>query len=524
MSLFKGIANEIIIRIMEVTSAGDIVSLASCCKHFSALAQDRLTFHRERRAEAEDVAVGYSWDDTDMIHPSKHLLDIFADDDSRFYVKVMKFGYLKDLDADMEDEERGYRTNVNNQYGPQVTALVTKVYDALLPYVANKVLKKWAKKAKSGDPEAVVYLLLASYPNLETLAIYGPELESWEDHGEWGELIPSLISFAQESRTKNPWIFGKLSIFKLEGGDISEGHEAGLQQAVDFMKLPTVRTIVGSVVDGRRLEWDGGAGTSEVTALDLEGDIDQASISTLIRACKALEFFEYQFHPARIWTASVAREDGLNRLKLGPRAEADATSKDPDEKSKKVWSPHNDFCMEESDRPRWQPGAIIATLLQWAKDSLVSLSLRAKYFEGMVAFSTEDPFIDCLRSFRALKVIYLDTMMLFKKIEPSSNVSSSLARPKQKTLLERIRPHRLVDFLPVTIEDFGMASSLVGKGLAREDVVEMFRGLPHGKHRLPKLLIVRVERNRRDQSEEEEDGELELSERCRRNKIALFRE
>lgn len=57
MAVFGGLANETLLQIIMETSADDIAALASCCKHLHSLAQDRLAFHREKRAEADDVVV-----------------------------------------------------------------------------------------------------------------------------------------------------------------------------------------------------------------------------------------------------------------------------------------------------------------------------------------------------------------------------------------------------------------------------------------------------------------------------------
>ena len=529
MSLFEGVANEIIIGIIKETSAGDIVSLASCCKHFSALAQDRLAFHREKRATAPDIVTGYNAETPKMIiHPSKHLQDILEDDDCRFYTRVMKIGSLEIINEDDIGGVEGHRkranstlvANVRTQYGHQVTALVADVYTALLPYVDYDV-EKWTNMIKEGSPAAVIFLLFTLYPNLKTLEIYEPE-GTWSKEKKWGGLLLSLVSIAKRPDINKLRLFSRVSEFVLRGYD-EESLEARARLAVPFMELPTMRKIFGHVVDGRGVQWTTGVGTSKVIHLDLTGDVDGASLSSLIRGSKALESFRFQLSPDRQWDWDINGGNELNSLKWGPQADNDAACEDLDrDESKKESS-----CPErktEAGRPRWEPRGIVATLLLCASYSLVSLDLTAGNLAGVVKFSNDEPFIDSLRSFRALKLVHLDTMMLFKKIEPSSNVPSSLGKPKQQTLWENMRPNRLVDFLPVTIEDFGMTSGYVGQGLSREDVVEMFTGLPNSRIRLPKLLVIRVKSNQDRQSEEEEDGRQELDVRCRENHIELCQE
>ncbi|KAM0802369.1 hypothetical protein BDR22DRAFT_819900 [Usnea florida] len=538
MSRFDGVANEIIIRIIEETSAGDIVSLASCCKHFSALAQDRLAFHRRKRAIAPEVVIGeYSHDDFDPLaiqtqggvagqprinHPSKYLQRILEDNDCQFYTKTMRIGYLEIIeDADpgvAEDESRVQAnrelvTNRETQYGHNVTALVANVYSALLQYLGTYGVKEWTNMIKEGNCAAVIFLLLTLYPNLETLEIYEPE-RTWANEGDWGNLLRSLISIAKRPKTNKLRPFSRLSKLSLRGH--SDGSlEARARLAVPFMELPTMRKIFGDIVDGRDVQWAAGVGISKVIHLDFTGDIDRASLRSLIRGCKGLESFSFGFSPATEWERRSAVERNW-----GPQAENEAACEDEDSDEPEIWRPRPEN-RTEADRPRWEPRGIVADLLLYASHSLVSLDLRAGSLAGVKKFSNDEPFIDSLRLFRVLKSVHLDTMMLFKKLKCSSNALEVLRAPKQHAPWENMRPHRLVDFFPVTIEDFVMTSSRVGQGLSREDVAEMFSGLPDARDRLPRLVVIRVERIANWRSEEEKDGWQELRVMCQKNCINL---
>ena len=557
MSLFDGVANEIIIHIIEVTSAGDIVSLASCCKHFSTLAQDRLAFHRKKRVEAEDVVVGWlphdhrkplvirpqdkvaGWDPKkgSLIHPSVYLQEILEHDDCRLYTRVMRIGGLdsiempdevkeeesRDEEEESRDEEEECRVqayllvdHIETRHGHKVTALVANAYTALLQYLGKYDVKEWTNMIKKGEPAAVTFLLLALYPNLETLEIFEPE-ETWSSKEKWGGLLSSLISIAKRPDTNKLRPFSRFWELILRGSDVYV--EARAQLAVPFMELPSMRRIFGRVVDGRNVQWTAGVGTSKVVHLDLQGDIDRASLCSLIRGCKGLEFFCFQLSTNPRWERTI-NIDELDSLKFGPQAENDAACEDTDSDESETERP----CPEnrrQADRPSWEPRGIVADLLLYARHSLVSLDLTAGSLAGVVKLSNDEPFIDGLRSFRALKSVHLDTMMLFKKLKFSSNALEVLTEPKQHTLWENVRPHRLVDFLPVTIEDFGMTSSLVGQGLSREDVAEMFSGLPDARDRLPRLVVIRVKRKVNWQSEGEKFGWQELRVRCRNNYITF---
>ncbi len=542
MPFFGGLANETILQIINATSAGDISSLASCCKHFNFLAQGRLAFHRQKRAEAEEILVGYDLWETSAIHPLKHVQDILEDDDCRFYTRVMKIGSLAYGDPD--DDEPGDEgashirnknalvDNIEAQYGDEITTLVTKVYTALLPYAAETSLEKWIEEVLYGEPAAVVILLLALHPNLEILHIHEPGQDWWReiDGAElpWGNLFNSLTTAALAPATNTLKVFSRLSCFRLSGLGDDGGMEASPEMFIPFMALPTMREIVGRVVDDHDLSWPYGMGTSEVTTLDLEGDIDTVSLSNVIRGLKVLREFRYQFSSPVSWSKSDRGRDYMSRLKWGPRTKNDAANNDPDDGESSDEDEDGYFSDNDiSEKPRWEPRAIATTLLQCASNSLVSLNLTAGGFKGVVKFSGHDPFIGSLRSFQVLKYVCIDTTMLFKKVKCFGNVSLARAKGIQRTSWEEIRAQWLVDFLPMSIESFELTHKYVGKALSKADVATMFTGLPALRDRLPNLFEICIEKTNDDeQNDKERDDEVEgwkeLGSRCEQNAIELF--
>ena len=540
---FVGLPNEILLQIINDTSAADITSLASCCMHVHLLARGKIAFFREKRAQAEDIVVGYDMWETSAIHPSKHLQDILEDEDSRFYTSVMKVGSLQYGDPDDDEpgdegashvrDKEALIDNVESQYGPQITALMAKVYNALLPHAAKTNLMHWKDEVIDGDPAAVVILLLALYPNLKTLHIYEPGQEWWKEEKSseavWGNLFFSLPATAMEPATNTLKIFSKLSDFRLIGLGEEDGLEANAKMVPPFMALPTMRSILGRVVDGRDILWPYGTGTSAVVVLDLESDIDTASLSNLIRGVKALKYFRYQFSSPVAWSRGI-NGDRINSLKWGPRANDtanDTASNDSeDDSSEDDSSDDGEFVLDDPDRddneqPRWEPRAITATLLQYASNTLISLDLAAAGFRGAVAFPTDEPFIGSLRSFQVLKHVCLDTMMLFKKVKCFGRVSLIRRKSIRQKPWEEIRIQWLVDFLPESIESLEMTSKYVGKGLSKAEAAAMFTGLPELRDRVPNLAEITIER-RKDEGEGEKEGWEELSWKCEENLIELL--
>ena len=194
MSRLEGLPNELLEMTFEKTSAGDIGSLASSSHTLHCLSQKRLKFHKEKRAEAKEICLGGAppyaarygcVPFASAIHPLKHLQDIFESDDIRFYTRVIKIGDLGPVNSNVNkvvhekglEEEKKFIASMKSQYERQISALVAEVYDALLPY-ANKIdLREWTDNVISGEREAVVILLLALCPYLETLKIEEASLD-----------------------------------------------------------------------------------------------------------------------------------------------------------------------------------------------------------------------------------------------------------------------------------------------------------------------------------------------------------
>lgn len=536
MPNFGRLANETLLQIINETSADDIAALASCCKHLHFLAQGRLAYHREKRATIGDVVVGWDMWEPSAVHPSRLLQDILEDDDIRFYTKVMKIGSLGYGDLEDDGEDRSHveakatpTASIRSQYDFEVSVITAKVYSALFPYAAKTDVERWIKHVKSGEePAAVVILLLALYPNLKTLSIHEPGQQWWETT-QWGNLFRSLTTTAMDPATNALKIFSRLSEFHLVGLGDDGGMEANASMATPFMALPTMRKVIGRVVDGRNVHSPYGTGASEVAVLDLEGDIDTTSLSRIIRGLKVLEHFKYEFSSPVAWSEKAYYDsDYLDRLKWGQRSNKDAAYEDIDDDYADEDDPDDDDVdecpsdLDEVDRPKWEPRAITAKLLQYACDSLVSLRLSAAGFKGAGKFDGDEPFIGSLRSFRALRVVRLDTMMLFKKVNCFNNVSFLRPDSIQQTSWVEIRAQWLVDFLPVTIFSLEMTSENVGKGLSKDDVAAMFTGLPELKDRLPALFdITVVQKKNRRRSEKEKKGWEELCLRCEDNDIEL---
>lgn len=188
-------------------------------------------------------------------------------------------------------------------------------------------VNEWTNMINEGKCAAVIFLLLTLYPNLETLEIYEPE-ETWSKEKKWGGWLISLIRIAKRPDTNKLSLFSRLSEFALQGYD-DVYLEARAQLVVPFMELPSMRKIFGRVVDGRDVQWTAGVGVSKVIRLVITGDIDRASLCSLIRGCKGLESFSFQLSTVPGWERTI-NIDELDSLKFGPQAGNDAACEDTD--------------------------------------------------------------------------------------------------------------------------------------------------------------------------------------------------
>ena len=556
--------NETLFAIIKTTSAGDISSLASCCHDLRFLCQETLLFHKKRRAEAKKIRLGWP-PFASAIHPLKHLQDILRNDDTRFYTKAIEIGYLGPVKANniritdergntgspRLEEGRNFIASMKSQCERRISALIAEVYDALLPHAIKVDLKEWTDKVIAGEREAVVILLLALYPYIETLEIKDASLDwfgeentteemesmSYENlnGSAWVNLFRSLTATARGPGTNILKIFSKLSKFVLQAEKDQEYFHDNLGPVTPFMALPTMRRICCHNVGGYNVPSSSGIATSNVTDLTLSGIVDKASLRNVISGLKELKDFYYQIINSE-W------DEYRDRMKWGPHINIDYIANiDPDDYS----DPDNDYSDPDEDYsdsdnksvedlgevvgaglPHWEPRAITECLLQYACNSLVSLHLGAFSFMGVSDLSDDEPFIPSLRPFRVLTDVTLDTMMLFEKVELPKTIPVIGKKPIQADFQEAIKAQKLVNFLPSSIEKFSISFEYVGNALSKGDVEAMFMGLPEQKDRLPKLsrLTVMVAdwkswitRNR----EAEKEGGEELTKRCKVNEIEL---
>ena len=566
MTLLLDLPAELLIEIIECTSAGDIGSLATCSKKFKKLAKKKLNFHRQMRAQAAKVVVGGNPLSLDLVgdgpmYPSKYLLDILEKHDSRFYTKVMEVGFLHTAYQDEKDgmdrnraeedsrksrlrENAAVIARIKNIYSLQLSELFDNVYEAVKPYLGKIDFKLWTDYVTLGDAAAVVVLLLASYPNLKTLYIHDHGEEEWYQMSRpfkiespmegnqsveereimekrkvdiekgmilrgpwsanrWGDVLYSLVAAAKAGNKMR--ILSRLSEIHLLGPspDLSDPLDEVMLANADIMNIfitsPNLGKVTGRSVRSSSRDGRINLGELKITIpnLDLHGNIHKRDLLDIINGNEGLQHFRYRFYTPPKEDISYESGVAADRLKYGPRARDDAKTFTHDRADLRLGDDGSDDNALEDDVSddggldddgfaRWEPRIIKAALLQSARGSLVSMSLTAGSLQG-VEFHNDEPFIGSLRQFSALKWICIDTILLFKKLEHPSNVSTTDRSLITQSSTQKFVAQTLIEFLPKTIEKFTVKTQSVGVGFSKSDVGTMFKGLPEGRHNLPRL-------------------------------------
>ena len=467
---------ELHLGIIKETDLYDLEALWTSCKTFYAYGKDKLQLHTYRKYKFHTIIVGWDNGSPDQIHPLLDLRDVLEDEEAKLYPRVMEINSLSYGDPDEDDDDslaerkRVEIHEIVEEHGDRIDTMVAEIHRKLLPNAPPTDATAWSNEIQWGEPAATVVLLLALYPHLESLHIYDPNQDWWST--DYGELFTSVTSAAADSTTNTLGILSKLSDFTLRGCTSQSGLQSKAELLSPFMALPTVRSIEAYDVDGRNVQWSWGTGFSQVTDVKFElCDIDTTTLTSHIGAMKALVTFTYKFHPT--------------------------TDED------------------EVEYSRWEPRAIVASLHLYACDTLTILELTASNLKKTEPFQDDEPCLGSLRAFKVLRLVKLDTMMLYERVKPASSLSGKPGQKVSQENRKQARAQPLVEFLPASIQRFHLMSRKVGKGPSRQDVGTMFIGLPNLRTRcLPKLEEICVEYT--DEADDvEEEGRLELRSRCK---------
>ena len=476
---------EIHLQIIEETDIYDLEALWTSCKTFHLYGAKDLRANHRKKALYHTIVVGRDNGSQSQTHPLLDLRDLLEDEDVRYYPKFMKINSLSywDLGNERYHIKKAGIVGIIIKHGDCITKLVSELHRKLFPKAPKSDAMAWNRDIQRGKPAATVILLLALYPHLESLHIYIPGQDWWD--AEYWKLFTALTTAAMNPVTNTLGIFSRLSEFSLKGkkGAPLREEESEVEPFNPFMALPTMRSLGARDVTVRyvprpRARRD----LSQVNDVKfISSDVDMPTLYHHIHAVKALKRFTYTFYPSKeLWASSDLLE-----------------------------------------RPRLQPGAILALLRDHACDTLAFLELTACSLKNSVPFEQDDPYIGSLRMFKALQAVRLDTTMLYERTKPSAHVALNLWGKFPRDHRFFAKPQKLIEFLPPSIQIFQMTSRKVGKGLWKKEIDTMFKDFPQLRaERLPNLKEIGIGYKKNGDTMEKE-GRQELSLRCKEAHIIV---
>ena len=485
MPSLLSLPTEIHLQIIEETDIYDLEALWTSCKTFYLYGAKDLRANHRKKALYHTIIVGQENGSQSQTHPLLDLRDLLEDEDVRFYAKVMKINSLSywDLGNERDHIKKAGIVGIIIKHGDRITKLVSEIHRKILPKAPTTDAMAWNRDIQRGKPAATVILLLALYPHLEALQIYIAGQDWWDT--EYWRLFSALTTAAMNPVTNTHGIYSRLSKFSLKGkmgGPLREW-ESEVESFNPFMALPTMRSIEARDVEDRyvptpRARRD----LSQVNDVKfISCDVDMPTLYHHIYAVKALKRFTYTFYPSKeLWASSNLRE-----------------------------------------RPRLQPGAVLALLRNYACNTLAFLELGACCLENSVPFSPDDLYIGSLRMFKALQVVKLDTMVLYERTKPSDHAALNVWGRFPRDHRFFAKSQKLIDFLPPSIQMFQMTSKKVGNGLWKKEVDSMFKDFSQLRtERLPNLKEIGIGYKENGNSMEKE-GRQELYLRCKEAHIMV---
>lgn len=441
MAKLLDLANELLLGIIEVIRVEDIEAFTSCNKRIHRLSQDVLQKHRAMKKKysrvyfksedpyAPDVRFGVH----SSVHPVTLLNEIVLDENVASYPT-----HLHIQDRMLWDYDNGPSSGISTETKDLVYSKMEHC-----PYFQRKELEWWKQEIdhlRKVPFDNALALLLTLLPNLQSIFSHGLRMFT-----DCTEHMVSQITKAHEVDKEQTHALSRLvSLYQNYGPD-SYGEIASMSFYLPFTGLPSIRSVSGDTVDGRKSK-----NTGLPRTRDGIGDAEDIS-KTFKSGITNISFTQSRISSS-VFEEFLCRIGALQDFK------------------------YEDDCGWSGE---FQPGKIVNSLLTYAGHSLRCLDLTGKDRNAVesdwVYRWREDPdnlresvgseddeaplcydfFIGSLRHFQVLKIVKVDNAMF---IENSLNTNTD-GKISSKV-------HRLVDLLPASIEklalneDLGFPSSI----------------------------------------------------------------
>ena len=173
MPTLMGLPSEILISIIDATGPDDIESFSICCKLMYSLARQKLEEHEQKKSLFSTIFVQNDFlrsTGSNYESSKTQLKEFFSDQRNRFYPKTM---IVRPPPGFMDESEDGStaRTSSMDGFDDIDRHLECKLHSMIGLDVGGIEAEEWGKHVGAGDSIAILLLLLALLPNLESFRV-----------------------------------------------------------------------------------------------------------------------------------------------------------------------------------------------------------------------------------------------------------------------------------------------------------------------------------------------------------------
>ena len=488
MAQFLDLPNEILLQIIAPTNVEDIGSFSSCNKRKRLLFGDVLQLHMARKTKYSKTVLGFRQTQIRAPHAVMLLRDLENPTLARYPTKVIIGDCVNTL-----DQWRNWFP-ARRQEGilkiqdaiAQCTDLLSDKLDAC-PYIGDPDFsmfetQRWMEEICEGNEHTAVAFLITFFPNLKSITV--------SDARFCPSRLLDVVYNIAEAQQKYPGNFHplqKLTTARLERS--SQAFQADFYFFNIFADLQSVRLLAGNMIQGSGWDnwdeddsYDEDANESEDTDDDGLEDKDR---NEDYESGEESEELENGYHMRIIKSGG-----GITRLRFRDSA-IDSWSFNKVLKCTEALRKFEyNFNVDSSSNGalKWQPAAILRSLLLYAGHSLVSLTLTGMEGSWDVCGVQNQRSSKSPRHFQVLKRLHVQDGIFVQ--------DKGVLDPPQTTIkpwwsIKRVfwKTRQMVDILPASLEELTLFPSFD----PGDQITDAFRGFPELKeHRLPRLKDIKL--------------------------------
>lgn len=470
--------NETLLQITTSTHVDDINSFASCSKHMRLLFGPVLQLHMERKRKYSRIGLGRPHSQIRSPHAIMLLRDIFESPAITLYPADVVIGDCEENLEYWPDWSEWHHEEGKAEISEAI-AQCSGVLSAKLdgcPYIEKSDKPQWKEEICAGNEYTAVAFLIRMLPNVKSITI--------SDATIYPDRLVEIVSKIAAAQRIAPEIFHplqKLDTVRLER--CSNNFEACYDIFEPFAELPSVRTLAGRKVEGWDCDW---SGQNENTSDDEDEDEDQSQDAAEDdrleddeedgHDVEGEDEYEYEIVESGggithiVFQDSAIDSQSFNLVLRGTEA------------LRKFQYNYDNLNFSRVEG-KWEPAAILRSLLFYAGHSLVFLDLTGNDGSWDICVGGSPYFANSPRHFQVLKQLYVQEGIFLEEMDVLQH-PLFVDMPWKPTKRTTWRNYRMVDMLPASLEQL----TLFPSSIARNQMPRAFDGFPELKaERLPRL-------------------------------------